>query len=54
MAVRRAYRDNDDHAAQALQQEIDQAIGQFLVSYPPGTMDGPEAYVGVTGASEDW
>lgn len=55
IAVRRAYRDNDDHqAAAALQPEIDNAINQFLVAYAPGTADGPEAYVGVTGASEDW
>lgn len=55
MAVRRAYRDNDDHdSAAAIQAEIDLAIGQFLFAYPPGIADGPDAYVGVTGASEDW
>lgn len=55
LAVRRAYRDADDHGnAGALQGEIDQAIQQFLVAYPPGIQDGPDAYVGVSGASEDW
>jgi hypothetical protein len=55
LAARRAYRDNDEHdAATALQPEIDNAISQLLEAYPPGTPDGPEAYVGVTFASEDW
>jgi hypothetical protein len=55
LAVRRAYRDNDEHDnAAALQPEIDNAIAQLLEAYPPGTPDGPEAYVGVTGASCDW
>jgi hypothetical protein len=55
LAVRRAYRDNDEHDnAAALQPEIDNAISQLLDQYPPGIPDGPLAYTGVTGASEDW
>jgi hypothetical protein len=55
LAVRRAYRDNDDHgAAAALQPEIDNAIAQLVEQYPPGQPDGPDGFVGVTGASEDW
>lgn len=54
MAVRRAYRDNDDHeAAAALQPEIDNAISQLLQQYGNGTADGPDGYVGFTFASED-
>lgn len=52
IAVRRAYRDNDDQAAAAgLQPEIDNAISQFLISYPPGQADGPEAYVPFDGSN---
>jgi hypothetical protein len=55
LAARRAYRDNDEHdSAAALQPEIDNAISQLLDAYTPGTADGPDAYVGVTGASSDW
>jgi hypothetical protein len=55
LAVRRAYRDSDDHAAAAaLQPEIDNAVAQLLEQYPPGQPAGPDGFVGVTGASEDW
>lgn len=55
LAVSRAYRDTDDHArAQALQAEIDRQVAQLLVQYPPGQADGPDAFAGVTFASEDW
>lgn len=54
LAVRRAYRDSDNHAAsEALQSEIDRAIGELLVQYPPGIADGPDAYVGYSGSSVD-
>lgn len=40
LAVRRAYRDSDNHAeAEAIQSEIDRAIGQLLIQYPPGIAD---------------
>lgn len=46
LAVRRAYRDSDDHqAAASLQPEIDNAVSQLLSQYPPGQADGPDAYV---------
>lgn len=55
MAVQKAQRDSDNHeAAAALQPEIDRQIGTLLNAYPPGQQDGPDAYVGVTYASEDW
>lgn len=55
IAVRRAYRDNDDHqAAAALQPEIDNAVAQLLEQYTPGIPDGPDGYVGVSFQSEDW
>lgn len=55
LAVRRAYRDNDEHDnAAALQPEIDNAVQQLLEQYPPGIADGPDAYVGVSFQSEDW
>jgi hypothetical protein len=55
LAVRRAYHDaGDDSSAAAIQPEIDNAIQQLLISYPPGQADGPDAYVGVGLASVDW
>ena len=55
LAVRRAYRDSDNHeAAEAIQSEIDRQVDALLFQYQPGMTDGPDAYVGVTGASSDW
>ena len=56
LAVRRAYRDNDDHeAAAALQPEIDNAISQFLQHYGAGVADGPDGYVAVDlSSASDW
>lgn len=55
LAVRRAYRDQDSHdRAGALQSEIDRTLGELLIQYPPGLADGPDAYVGVRGESDDW
>ena len=46
LAVRRAYRDSDNHAeAEAIQSEIDRAIGQLLLQYPPGIADHSGAYI---------
>lgn len=55
LAVRRAYRDTDNHAAaESVQLEIDRQIDSLLFTYPPGVQDGPDMYMRVTGASEDW
>lgn len=40
LAVRRAYRDVDNHeGADAVQEEIDRQLNDLLVQYPPGFMD---------------
>jgi hypothetical protein len=55
LAVRRAYRDRDNHqAAESVQSEIDRQLDGLLVQFPPGIADGPDAYVGVGYHSEDW
>lgn len=55
LAVRRAYNDSDNFfSASMIQSEIDRAVQALLVQYPPRIPDGPDAFVGVTGASSDW
>lgn len=53
LAVRRAYRDSDNHTeAEAIQSEIDRAIGQLLLQYPPGIADHSGVYT--LGARQDY
>lgn len=53
LAVRRAYRDSDNHQeAEQIQSEIDRAIGQLLLQYPPGIADHSGAFT--LGARQDY
>jgi hypothetical protein len=55
LAARQAYNDNDEFfSASMVQQEVDRKVQQLLLNYPVGQADGPDAFVGVTGASLDW
>jgi hypothetical protein len=54
MATQKALRANRIHReADAYEATIQQEIQAMLFALPPGTPDGPDAYVGFTGASED-
>lgn len=56
LAVRRAYRDRDNHeAAETLQKEIDRQVQVMVAALLGGQqVQGAASYAQVTGAAEDW